>query len=301
MADGDIGGAGASGAGAGGNTGGGAQHDAAGGGQQPVAGAGGSGGTGEKGFTFKEDRSDWLPRTRLNEVTGKYTEAEKRAIKAEADLATERNRTRALAGLEPDNPKAAETEEIRSAILTMFPELGALKGLTKEQLAEVLDAAQTARSSSQASWSRHANTMLTDLDAEAATGLGVDKLTPTQQSGLRRAYREEANAAVQARIAAVKRGERDAVETNAADDDFVARHERGDKGLIKEFVKSFLGDWYEPARRSVTAAQARRNIRPIPRGERTRLPVASGAAKINYNDPAAFKKALMDARGLGLE
>lgn len=292
MADGDTG------TGTNGNTGDTTQQNATGGGQQPVAGAGGTGTqtVADKGFTFKEDRTDWLPRNRFNEVNGKFTEAEKRAIKAEADLATERGRTRALAGLAPDDPKAADIAEIRESILSMFPELGALKGLTKEQLQEVLEAAQTARSSSQASWQRHANTMLTDLDGETATGLGVDKLTPTQQAGVRRAYREEAAAAVQVRSAALKRGERDTLETIATDNDFVARHERGDKALISEFVKAFLGDWYEPARRSVTASQARRMQRPLPRGERTRLPITTGTAKINYNDKTEFGKALLAAR-----
>lgn len=261
-----------------------------------VGGTGGTGGTGNAGFTFKEDRSDWVPRHRLNETSGKLTAAETRAIKAETDLAAEQRRTRALAGVEPQDPKAAEAESIRGVLQDMFPQLKALEGLTKDQLQEVMEAAQSARHTSQASWQRHTVGVLGDLDAEAATTLGVDKLTATQQARLRQAYREEALQASAVRQQAVKRGERDVMETLSTDNDFIARHERADKTLIKEFVKAYLDDWYEPARRSVTAAQARR-FRPLPKGERTRQSLTQGAAKVDLNNEGEFKKALLAARG----
>lgn len=283
------------GAGGGNNNGG--QQNPSGGGQQPVAGAGG--GQAEKVFTYKEDRSDYVPRTRLNEVNGKFTEAEKRAIRAEEALAAEQKRTRALAGLETIDPKKQEEGELRGILEGMFPELVALKGLTKAQLEEVMQAATTARGASQATWERHALTMLGDLDSEAATALDVDKLTDTQQKSLRRAYREAAGEAMQEREAQMRRGDRRTLDTIATDRDFVSRHEAGDKSLIKEFVKQFVGDWYEPARRSVTARQASRSMRPVPRGERTRQIPTQGEAKFDYNNETDFKKALLTARGGG--
>lgn len=261
-------------------------------------GVGGKDGTNtEKTFSFKEDRTDWVPRHRLNDTSGKLTEAEKRAIKAEGELEAERKRTRALAGLEPSDPKKAESEEIRSALYQMFPQLKALENLTAEQLQEVFDAAKSAQSTSQAAWARHATGMLNDLETEAGSVLGVEKLTPTQQNRLRQAYRDEAASAVADRQRAMQRGERESLDTISTDNDFVARHERGDKTLIKEFVKGFLDDWFEPARRSVTASAARRNMRPIPRGERTRMPITQGTPKVDLNNTDEFKKALLAARG----
>jgi len=290
--------AGAAGSGQGGGQQQAAQQNPSGGGQQPqgqqpVAGAQ----AGEKTYSFKEDRSDWIPRTRLNETSGKLTAAEKRARDAEVALEQERKRTRALAGVENVDPKTAEAEEIKSALYKMFPQLETLEGLSKEQLQQVLAAATTAQSTSRASWERHALGMLNDLDTEAAEKLGTEKLTATQQKNLRRAYRDEAVQAMAARQEQLDRHERNTLETLPGDTDFVARHERGDKTLLKEFVKAFLDDWYEPARRSVTTQQARRQMRPVPRGERTRTAIAQGAPNINYNDPDAFKKALMAARG----
>lgn len=254
-------------------------------------------GEGEKTYSFKEDRSDWVPRHRLNETSGKLTEAEKRAIKAEADLEQERKRTRALAGVETPSEEEAEAEKIKGVLYKMFPQLETLEGLTKEQLQEVLDAARSAKTASRSTWERHATTMLNDLDSEASEILGVDKLSDSQQTRLRRAYRDEAVLAMQDRKAAYERGERNTLDTIASDNDFVARHERGDKALIKEFVKAFLDDFYEPARRSVTAAQVRRQTRPVPRGERTRQSLTQGPPQIDYNNDDAFKKALIAARG----
>jgi hypothetical protein len=251
----------------------------------------------EKTYSYKEDRTDWVPRHRLNESTSGKTKAEQERDAARTELELERKRVAALSGVTPQDPKAAEQGAIRDAILQLVPEIGLLKGMTREQLQEILDAAQTARQSSQATWERHANTMLNDLDGEAAKSLGADKLTPTQQGRIRGAYREEAMQALQVRRDAVEAGERRSMETVASDNDFVARHERGDKTLIKDFVKGFLDDFYEPARKQVTAQQARRQFRPTPRGERVRTPLTQGAQPVDLNNEGEFKKALLAARG----
>jgi len=132
--------------------------------------------------------------------------------------------------------------------------------------------------------------MLNDLESEVATGMNVDKLTPTQQRRLQSAYREEAFAALQVR----KQG-------GDPSNDFIARHERGDKTLIKEFSKAFLEDFYVPARRQATSSVVNRNSRPVPRGERTRQSMTQAPAKIDYNNKDAFKQALLDARNASSE
>lgn len=269
-------------------------------GNPPVAGQGGGQPT-EKTFSFKEDRTDWVPRTRLNEVSGKLTKYEQENLTLKQQLELSDKRTRALAGMENPDPKKLEADEIRSAIAEMFPQLKALEGLSKDQLTQVLDAAQTARSASLATWERHALSVVEALEDRVARAMNAEKLTPTQSKSIRRAYREEAQIALHTRQQAVQNGDRESVETTAQDNDFIARHERGDKSLIEEFAKAFLDDWYEPARRAATTSMARRQMRPVPSGGRQRVPLASGQEKLNLNNKADFQKALLAARGAGQE
>jgi hypothetical protein len=178
----------------------------------------------------------------------------------------------------------------------MFPQLKALKNLSPEQLEEVFEAAKQARSVTQQASNRHAEAMLNELDAEATRALGVDKLTPSQQKNLWRAYREALIDAAGQR----PRREGSNESYDPTGNDALSRHERGDKTLLKEFVKNFLNDWYEPARRSVTTSQASRNLRPVPRGDRGRaLPAGAGGVKVDLNNKEDFKKALLAARGDG--
>lgn len=259
-------------------------------------GVGNGTGTGEKTFSFKEDRTDWTPRHRLNEESTKRTAAEKERDDYKAKLEAAEKRTRIALGVEEVDAKTKDAEEIRNAIYDLIPEIGALKGLTQDQLQEVLEAARVARTSASATWERHTSSVLDLLDTEASDSMKVEKLTPTQQTRLRRAYRDEVMGAMQERQVALERGERQTLDTTGQDNDLVARHERGDKSLIKEFVKAYLADWYEPARRSVSAQLERRN-RPLPRGERTILPLTQGEKKVDLTDNNEFKKALIAARG----
>lgn len=265
------------------------------GGQQGSA-ASGAGGTGDKTFSFKEDRSDWIPPHRLSETSRARQTAEQERDRLKADLEERDRKIQALAGVTPKDAKTAEAEEIRAAILNLVPEIGLLKGLTQDQLGEILEAARSARNTSNASWERHAIGMFNDLYTEAATAMHADTLTEKQQGRLQTAYWQEAQQALNVRQAQLQRGERETLETTGQDNDFIARHERGDKALVKEFVKDYLNDWYEPARRTVTAENARRNMRPVPRGERTRLIPAQGEEKLDLNKDADFKKALTAAR-----
>jgi len=243
-----------------------------------------------KKFEFDEDRSDWVPRHRITEQGQKLTAAEQRALKAETDLEAERARVRALAGVQPQDPAAAEEEQLRAVLYKLVPGLKHLEKFTAEQLEEVIDAANTARSASSAQWERHALGMLESAETDIAKQMGVDKLTPRQSQRIRSAYIEEAQAAALARQRAEANGE-------APDPaNFLTRHERGDKTLIAEFVKNYLEDWFEPARRSVTARQVQRTTRPVPRGERTRQMPAGTPPKVDLNDKQAFKDALIAAR-----
>lgn len=249
-----------------------------------------------KQFTYTEDRTDWIPRHRLNETSGKLTKAEERALAAETALATEQKRVRALSGLDNPSPEEAETQQIKDRLYTMFPHLKALEGFSAEQLDRVFEAAEAAQGTAAASWERHAETIFADVEAEVADALGLDKLTETQIKRIRREFRDQAQEALQARPRD-QRGK----PVDPTRNDFLSRYERGDKTLITEFVKSFLNDWYEPARRSVTRGVVNRQSRPVPRGERTRNTPVSGPPQIDYNNEDAFKKALTEARNSGAQ
>lgn len=251
----------------------------------------------EKTYSFKEDRSDWIPRTRLNEESGKRTTLEKEVTQLRTEIETERKRVRAALGIETPNKDEAELQETRELFFKTFPEFGHLKDLSKDDIAEILEAARDARGSSQATWTRHREEMRVELDDIAAEMLRTDKLTEQQSKRLWRAFREEA------REQAVVRAKAERAEDSTYDyeNDFVARYERGDKALLEEFAKAFYDEWVTPARRTATAAVVNRGTRPVPRGERTRPAITQGPPNIDYNDDNAFKKAMSAARSGGGE
>lgn len=263
-------------------------------GQQAQPGAGGNGGQQPQRFSYNEDRSDWVPRHRLNDTTTKF---EKKIEELTSQITGIKTGMGKALGFEQASPEAARQAEIKAALLEVFPNLKSLETLSEERIQQLIEAAEGARSTTQAQWERHATQMLTTLESEVAKTLGSDKLTPTQQKNLRRAYREEARDCLNARERAARTGE-----AYDASNDFLARHERGDQTLLKEFAKDYLNDWFEPARRRATAEVTRRVNRPIPRGERTRsLVTGGGTPQIDYNNNDAFKKALLDARNAGQE
>lgn len=245
----------------------------------------------EKSYSFKEDRSDWIPPHRLSEQ-GRTKDAE--ITRLTQALEAETKRTRALAGLETPSEEEAQAAEIKTAILKLFPGLKSIEQLSEEQIQEVLEAAQSARSTASAQWERHAESMFTQVEDAVADSLGVDKLTESQVKRLRREYREAAQEALLAR----PRDEQGRVLPDPTGKDFLTRHERGDKTLIEEFAKSFLNDWYEPARRSVTRQTVNRQ-RPVPSGGRTRNQPVSGPPQIDYNNDKAFGDAILAARNSG--
>lgn len=255
----------------------------------------------EKVFTFKEDRTDWVPRHRINEYGQRLTAAEQRAKDFEQQLEQERKRVRALSGVETPNPKEAEFNELKSLLTQMFPFMKNFENVTPEQMEELMEAARTARGATAASWERHALGMFDELEAQLAERLDTDKLTPSQSRTIRRAYQSAAQDALSERQRAMDAGLRPTIETLPSDRDFVARHEQGDRSLIAEVVKAHLDDWFEPARRSVTTAQARRNMRPVPSGGRKREMLVQGQKKFDLSTEDGFKAALAEARQVSTE
>ncbi len=249
-------------------------------------------------FRYKEDRSDWVPRHRLNEESGKRTKLEQQIASLTERVEQEQRRVRAALGIDTPSPDAAKRAEVRTQVVTL------LKEMTPEEREELFpgmgeqrEAVQAAEQAARAQWDRHSNGMLTDLEDEAATLLNVDKLSEPQSNRLRRAFREEARERAIERAEAIQRKD----DSYDYKNDFVARYERGDKKLLQEFAKSFMEEWGIPARRSNVASEVRRGNRPVPRGERQRAPMTQQPPKINYNDDKAFKDAMTAARNGGGE
>lgn len=262
-----------------------------------VGGDGGGGAAKEKVYSFKEDRSDWTPRSRLTEESGKRQKLEGQLAQIQSQLDDRDKKLRLALGMEIPSKDEQELQEAREALYKVNPKLRLLDNLDEEQIQRLLDAADTATSTSKAQWERHKHEMLLDLKDTAADLLNVDKLSEAQQKRIERAFKEEAREQSMVRA----RAERSEDPNYDYENDFVTRYERGDKTLLKEFAKAFLTEWGIPARRAATASEFGRQNRAVPNGGRTRTPLVQGPPKIDYNDDKAFAAAMATARRGGDE
>jgi hypothetical protein len=227
----------------------------------------------ESQFTYKEDRSKWIPPTRFTEVnTGYQTEKQKRE-QLERDLEQERRRVQALTGVTPKRPEEMEDEEIRAAFKAKFPHLAEL---TAEDIAELRNMRQSRERLEETTnnyWRNHGRQMI-----GKATNIIVDKLngaelTERQQKRIAREYIQY-------------------IEENA-EQGALDRHEAGDERLVEEFVKTFLEDWQETIRKSVVT-QELGNRRPVPGGGGRRVSTGAAPKPINHSDPNAEAEAAIE-------
>lgn len=192
---------------------------------------------------------------------------------ARAEVAREQQRVRALSGVETLTPEDAELEEVRARASKALTPDWILKqlGLTKEEIEE-MKAAKTDRARladmEQHYWGKHGTAMVASVTKELSKEFGGD-LTKRQIDTITQAY--------------VFRAQQDP--------EFLKRHETGDETLITEFAKDWIEDWFEPARRKVTATEAGR-FRPVPNGK-DRSIVNHGEKKIDVNDPKAVEDVLV--------
>lgn len=255
----------------------------------------GGGGSGEKTYSFKEDRSDWVPRTRINEVQQRAQQAFDKRLQEELDkrFNDQQTRLKTAFGIDTPDPEQAEAEQLRKVLYKIAPHLAELEGLTKDEIAELRESARSARDGQDAQWKRHAASMMGRGEKEIASSLGLKALSERQKSQFHNAYYQEATACYRDRVRAQKTGD----ESYDFDGDFIARHERGDETLVQEFAKAFVDEWAGPVRRSVQASAERRN-RPVPRGERSRTQVTTNTMpNLDLSKEEDFKKAMAAARG----
>lgn len=188
-----------------------------------------------------------------------------------AELALERRRIQALTGVNPRSAEETDNEAIRARLqAVMGPDFGSL---SKEELAELRELKTQAaelKAENARRWESHGTRML-DSTVEAVAKEMGGTLTERQQNRIKRAYVQEA-------------------ESNPA---FLARHEAGDPKLVGEFVKDFMEDFFEPARRSAMKTENDR-LRNVP-GSRDRSVVTSGGKKVDFSNDKSFGDALVDS------
>ncbi len=263
----------------GGNTG--AADAAAGGNTGAASGvaAGGNTGTGQQGntgntkptFTYNEDRSKWIPNHRLSEETTKRTAAEKKIQELEAAHTEAQRRIAVLAGVNPQDPDAAEMEEIRSQFSRLRPDLAKLDDSKIERLLQIADKFDEIEGSVQANWDAHGKRSFKHVTDKVETAIGGE-LTERQRTKLNDAL----------------------VLTLYNNPELKARYDQGDTALLDDFASEWIEDWFEPARRQATAQVVNRGQKPMPNGRGAGVTVST-KPKVDVNDPEAFKKALGEA------
>src|SRR5262249_34383546 len=125
-----------------------------------------------------------------------------------------------------------------------------LKHVTPELIEQVQRLATEGASIAEARdhvWNQHTDRFLDTLDQEFAAEIGVEKLTPGQVRKLHAAF------------GSLIPDERADAEASAA---FERRCETSAPALISDFVKEYVADMLEPARRQATVTTTRR---PVPR------------------------------------
>ena len=226
------------------------------------------------GFTYQEDRSKWIPPHRLTEVSQKQQTAETRATALNTELEQAKARIAALAGVNPQDPQAMKSQEVRAAFEAMFPHLKPLLSMTSEQitaLTKTPEATQRASQAEQRQWQRHGNQQMAAVYTDVAESMGIDKLDDDQKADLKDSFtswlKSKANAELQ-----TSGGQESAT---------ITRYEEGDAALLKEFVASYTKRWVEPARRTATA-----NTFPRTRA----VPSSTGRTQVTTLErPAVFK------------
>ena len=238
--------------------------------------AGAKPGAGGKQVPAEDPRTAGILKDLQGERTKRQT-LETQIKQAQADLEREQKRVRALSGLENKSPEEADEEAIRIALEKRFP---ALKKLTPDAVDRLLGFAERAdglEESNLRQWINHATKMLDGVIDGVSKEVGGD-LTDRQKSRLQMAYLHEAQ----------------------SNPEFLARHEAGDPKLVAEFVKDFIADWFEPARRKVTQLEQQRQRR-VP-GARDRSVPGAGGKKVNLSDDKEFGDAVIASyRGHGGE
>ena len=237
-------------------------------------------------FEYPEDRSQWVPRHVIEERARKAAEKASKETEArfQAELEARDKRIRALAGVDPQDPKAEEDARVRAELERMYPWMKGMSQERLEKLEALLANAEGLERTQMSVHERHAESMVVQVENEVEEAIGKE-LTPKQRRTLRREYADAAEECQWAR-------QNDPA--HDASNDFLTRHDRGDKALAKEVAEGFMKDWIEPVRRKV-ANDAVNQRRPMPSGRRGQ-PMVTQPVKVDLTKPGAFEEAMAAAR-----
>lgn len=220
------------------------------------------------------------PEKRFRGIQADLARERKARQKYEADLAAaraeieaERRRVAALAGVNVPSPEDAELEEIRARASKALNQEFLLKqlGLSPEDIQELKEAKKARERLNDVEkhvWGKHGEAMIKQVTTKLSKEYG--ELSDRQIAKITKAYVLEAN----------------------SNPEFLERHEAGDEKLIDEFVKEWLEDFYEPAKRRITSNEAGR-FRPVPDGRGRNIEGTTGGKKIDVNDPKAVEDVLV--------
>lgn len=208
------------------------------------------------GFTYKEDRSNWIPKSRFDEINTRGQQTNAQLLTTQQELASERKRVQALAGVTPQDPNEQNAEKVRNAFYEMFPAFKHFAKLSDEQIQQLVstpDRMQDISQAEQRRWQQHGNQQVAAISEQVADALGMDKLSPRQESTLRTSFTAWLKSTAGAEFQA----------SNGQGSDTLRRYEDGDSTVIESFVKEYVADFITPARRQATAQTINRN-RPVP-------------------------------------
>lgn len=245
-----------------------------------------AGSTTAKQFTYQEDRSDWLPRHRFNEVSTKTRTLETALAERDRQIA-------ALTGSRTPDPNESKAQQIKENFFNL-PGMGIFRKLSElsdEQLDRLLqtpDHVEAARNHEQQQWKRYGDQQVDTISEQVAEAIGVDALDEDQKTDLRVSFTNFIKSQVSRELqqAVDRYGDEAVARDQRRFSDTLRKYEDGDQKLLEAFVTRYTKNWVEPARRSSTARTATRT-RAVPDG--------SGRATVtSVQRPATFNS--MDER-----
>ena len=225
-------------------------------------GSGTPSGGGSQGFTYKEDRSNWVPSHVLRERMEKER-AERARI--ERDLEFHRRQVAALTGVKPQPIPNPEHDAIKEQFLAVFPQFkGLLEGDLMEKIQKIagfdIEALQRANQETQERvWATHGTRAVQTFESKVKELYG-DDVGPKQMRRILSAFAAEAQ----------------------DDAEMTRRYELGDFSVIDEFLADWSKGFIDPIRKSAT--------QPTPgQVAARRLPRAGGGSAVVGPKPPTVK------------
>ena len=193
---------------------------------------------------------------------------EKQSREQAAQLQLLQRQIQALTGAAPKGQEDAEADAIKQQFFKYFPQYQKLDEKTIDKLLQATDRIGSLDALEQHVWGKHGQSMIDSVETEIAKAFDSETLNAQQQEIVLALYRQRAE----------------------SDPEFLTRHERGDKTLIKEFAAQFVESVFEPARRKAQA-QAVSSQRPVPNGGQRSI-LGAGGKKVDLSNNDAFGAAM---------